>query len=115
MSGINIDVAKGSELTFRDAFESIAYKKLTDLCFDQIKTQKKEKEIELEGGLYTVAEMRKTIEDGIGSMQRWSFSATEGTVHFDAYELGSYAEGSYECTFKTEVLHPLYKAGSVLP
>ncbi len=114
-SGINIDVAKGKDLTFADAFDEAAHKKLGDLCFAQVKAQKKEKDTDLEGGLYTVEELRKTIDDGLSAMEGWSFTATEGSVVFNPYELGSYAEGAYQCTFPTDVLRPLYKQGSILP
>jgi uncharacterized protein YecT (DUF1311 family) len=114
-SNINIDVAKGKDLTFADVFEEPARPKLGELCFAQIKAQKKAKDIDLEGGLYTVAELRKTIDDGLAQLQRWSFSATQGSVSFDPYELGAYVEGSYQCSFAAAVLHPLYKPNSILP
>ena len=114
-SGINIDVAKGKNVTFADAFDETAHKKLNELCFAQIKAQKKEKDMPLEGGLYTVEQLRQTIDDGLAQFERWAFTATQGTVTFDPYELGAYVEGSYNCTFATDVLHPMYKAGSVLP
>jgi uncharacterized protein YecT (DUF1311 family) len=114
-SGINIDIAKGKDAAFADVFDEAAHKKLGDLCFEQIKAQKKEKDMDLNNGLYTVEQLRKTVEDAVGALGRWSFTASQGTVTFDPYELGAYVEGSYECTFATDVLHPLYKAGSILP
>jgi uncharacterized protein YecT (DUF1311 family) len=114
-SSINIDIAKGKDLTFADDFDETAHKKLGDLCFAQIKAQKQENETDLNEGLLTIEELRKTIDDGVSSMKRWSFSETQGVVTFDPYALGSYIEGSYNCTFSTEVLQPLYKAGNILP
>jgi len=114
-SGINIDIAKGKLLTFADVFEPSAHQKLEDSCLSQIKTQRKEKSIDDEIDPKTLQEMRGTIHDTIGRMDGWFFSSKEGTVTFDPYAVGSYAEGSYTCTFPLDVLRPLYKAGSVLP
>ncbi len=114
-SGINIDVAKGKLLAFADVFEPSAHQKLEDSCLSQIKTQRKEKSIDEELDPKTLKEMHGTISDTIGRMDGWFFSGKDGTVTFDPYAVGSYAEGSYTCVFPLEVLKPLYKAGSVLP
>lgn len=116
VNNINIDVVKGKDLSFADVFTPEAKAKLSDLCFSQIKAQKKEKDQDMASdGLFSTTEMRKTIEDGAGKFDGWSFTDKQATISFDPYELGAYVEGSYECTFSNDVLHPLYKADSVLP
>ncbi len=114
-NGINIDVANGKLLAFADMFEPSAQKKLEESCLSQIKVQRKEKSIDEEIDAKTLKEMRGTISDTIGRMDGWFFSAKEGTVTFDPYAVGSYAEGSYTCVFPLEILRPFYKAGGVLP
>jgi len=111
-NNINIDVAKGKVLTFADLFDAGAQKKFANLCFEQIKAQKAEKstpDFKLE--IDDEKEARKTISDDVGNLERWTLGATEATVTFDAYELGSYAEGGYSCSFKSDVVQPLLKAG----
>lgn len=114
-NGINIDVAKGTDLTFADAFEATAFPKLEDLCLTQIKAQKAEKMPDYDNSPAGIKELRSTIGDDLSKFDRWSFTAAQATVTFDPYELGAYVEGSYECTFPVEVLHPFYKTGSILP
>ncbi len=114
-NGINIDVAKGKDLSFGDVFEPAAFPKLEELCLTQIKAQKAEKMPDYDQSPAAMKELRSTIGDDLSKFDRWSFTAAQGTVTFDPYELGAYVEGSYECTFPVEVLHPFYKLGSVLP
>jgi uncharacterized protein YecT (DUF1311 family) len=114
-SGINIDVANGKLLTFTDVFEPSAHQKLEDSCLSQIRVQRREKSMDDEIDPKTLKEMRGTIHDTIGRLDSWFFSSKDGTVTFDPYAVGSYAEGSYTCVFPSGVLKPLYNAGSVLP
>ncbi len=114
-SGINIDVAKGKLVEFDDVFQPPAAGKLSAQCFAQIKAQKTEKGMKLEGGLYTPEQLRSTIGEGVAKLDRWSFSETQAVVHFDAYELGAYVEGSYECSFPVEALRAFYRTDSILP
>jgi len=115
-NNINIDLAKGKVLSFADLFEAGTQKKLSDLCFEQIKAQKIEKsspdfKLEIDDEKQT----RKTIFDDVGNIERWTLGSTEATVTFDAYEVGSYAEGPYSCTFKNDSIQPLLKAGAPWP
>jgi len=113
---INIDVVKGTVLTFGDLFEASAQKKLAELCLSQIKAQKVEKSsLDFKLQIDDEKQVRKTILDDVGNIERWTLGGTEATVTFDAYEVGSYAEGSYTCSFKNDSLQPMLKAGVPWP
>jgi len=112
-TGINIDVVKGKPLEFSDAFLPAAGERLEDLCFTQIKARKTEDGSELDAD--DIKQLHDTIRNNVAKFDSWSFSAAEATITFDPYVIGSYAEGSYTCSFPIDILRPLYKAESVLP
>ena len=55
------------------------------------------------------------IAEHIATLPRWSFTASEASVSFDAYAIGSYAEGSYDCRFAMTDLKSLALPGAPLP
>ncbi len=104
-----IDLSSGKELSFADLFEPSARQKFDDECLAQIKRQKLERMPDDPFGVVSAAEQKKTIEDSVGDLSRWSFSADKAEVTFDPYALGAYAEGSYACDFSAALLRPFLK------
>ena len=115
-SGITIDLGSGVALKSSDLFDGAALAALKDDCVKQILVQKKDK---LEGEdfdpnndpLYS----EKTVVEYLQSLANWNFWRDKATVTFDAYAIGSYAEGPYECEFAMGNLRKLAKSGAPLP
>lgn len=115
-SGITIDLARGAALKTGDLFDNKAISALKADCVKQILAQKKEK---LEGEefdpnndpLYS----EKTVVEYLQSLANWNFWQDKATVTFDAYAIGSYAEGPYDCDFAMDNLRKLAKSGASLP
>jgi uncharacterized protein YecT (DUF1311 family) len=108
-SNFAIDLESGKALQFSDLFAAGAQPKLVAACLDDIKRQKQQKMPNDPYGVVSAAEQKKTIEQSVGDMTRWSFYATKGEITFDAYSLGAYFEGSYACDFPAEMMRPLLK------
>ena len=108
-SNFAIDLESGKALQFSDLFAADAQPKLVAACLSDIKRQKQEKMPDDPYGVVSAAEQKKTIEQGVADLTRWSFYATKGEITFDAYSLGAYVEGSYTCDFPAEMMRPLLK------
>jgi uncharacterized protein YecT (DUF1311 family) len=114
-TNINIDVAKGSILSFGDVFAKNGESKILAECTRQILAQKTER---LEGekiGGEELEKLRSDVEEGLKRFDKWSFAPGKANVAYDTYSVGSHAEGPYECEFRTQFLQPLVKAGFALP
>jgi uncharacterized protein len=113
---INIDLASGKPLAFARLFPPDAAKGLASQCRTQIISQKKDK---ADGEAYDPASddflKDEVIGKSIHDLTRWSLKASEAVVTFDAYEIGSYAEGDYDCTFAMKDLKALALPGANLP
>ncbi|WP_162914179.1 lysozyme inhibitor LprI family protein [Taklimakanibacter lacteus] len=115
-SSINIDLGKGVALKASDLFDTKGQAALKADCVTQIFAQKKDRNDDLDfkpedDPNYSEA----TIVDHLKSLDSWSFWADKAVVTFDAYSIGSYAEGPYECEFAMTKLKSLAKPGAVLP
>jgi len=115
-SGITIDLARGAALKTADLFDNKAIGALKADCVKQITAQKKEK---FEGVDFDPANdpiySEKTVVDYLRSLANWNFWKDKATVTFDAYAIGSYAEGPYNCDFAMDNLRKLAKPGAPLP
>lgn len=115
-SGITIDLLRGVELKTSDLFDNKAIQSLKAGCVKQILKQKKEK---LEGEDFDPANdplySEQAVVDQLKSLGGWNFWQDKATVTFNAYQIGSYAEGSYSCEFAMDHLHKLAKPGALLP
>ena len=113
---INIDLASAKALTFAKLFPATVVKALVTQCREQIVAQKRGK---LDDAPYDPSTddflKDEVIAQSIGDLKRWSLKATEAVVTFDPYEIGSYAEGSYDCTFAMKDLAPLALPNANLP
>ena len=108
-SNFAIDLTTGKELRFSDLFEAAAQSKFVAACLDDIKRQKQEKMPDDPFGVVSAAEQKKTIEESVGDLTRWSLYATKAEISFDPYALGAYVEGSYACDFSALMVRPLLK------
>lgn len=114
-SNININVAKAKILSFDDLFVPNAEPKIMGECMKQILAQKAERleQEKIEGK--DLADLRNSVADGLRTPERWSIKPGTLEIGWDAYALGAYVEGPYSCTFSTDFLRPLIKAGFSLP
>jgi hypothetical protein len=48
-------------------------------------------------------------------LKTWSFGAEAATIDYDAYAVGAYAEGAFNCMVPYATLHPIAKAEFPLP
>ena len=115
-SGLTIDLVRGAEMKAGDLFDAKAIQLLKADCVKQILAQKKEK---LEGENFDPANdplyNEQTVVEHLKSLDRWSFWQDRATVVFNAYAIGSYAEGPYGCDFAMNQLRKLAKPGALLP
>ena len=99
-----------------DIFDAKAQGALKADCLAQILAQKKEK---WEGEEYKPSEdpnfQEATVGEVLAGMAAWTLRSDKATVTFDAYVVGSYAEGPYYCEFPMEKLRGMAKAGAPLP
>jgi uncharacterized protein YecT (DUF1311 family) len=114
-SNVNIDLGRGAFLKSADIFPAPAFGPLKEDCKAQI-FEKKREGIE---GEYNPAEDSTYSDDTVTAymkdLDQWHFFADRAVVTFDAYEIGSYAEGPYECEFPMAKLKALAKPGAPLP
>lgn len=115
-SSINIDLARGANLKAGDLFDKKASAALKADCVKQIAVQKKEKN---DGQDFDPANdpnyQEKTVIERLAALDAWSFWQDKAVVTFNSYEIGSYAEGPYECDFPMDTLRKLAKPGAPLP
>jgi hypothetical protein len=113
-TNINMDVGRGETLKSEDIFPEAAFGPLKDACKAQILAKKSDGN---DG--YNPADdptySEETIATYMKSLDQWHFFASKAIVIFDAYEIGSYAEGPYECEFPMAKLKTLAKPGAPLP
>ncbi|MCB1435268.1 MAG: hypothetical protein KDK75_22815, partial [Alphaproteobacteria bacterium] len=112
----NIDMVSGKLLQIGDVFSEAAAAELMTQCKDKIIAEKRQR---LEGEAYDPAQdpslSDEVIAEHVATMSRWSFTAREASVSFDAYAIGSYAEGSYDCTFDMKDVKALALPDAPLP
>ncbi|MGE0240099.1 MAG: lysozyme inhibitor LprI family protein, partial [Parvibaculaceae bacterium] len=115
-AGMTIDLVRGVEMKTADLFDTKAITALKDDCVKQILAQKKEK---LAGEDFDPANdpmyNERTVVEHLRSLDRWNFWTDKATVTFNAYSIGSYAEGPYACDFAMGKLRDLARPGALLP
>ena len=99
-----------------DLFDAKGIAALKARCIEQIFEQKKDKN---DGQDFNPADdpnyQETTIVEHLQSMNSWNFWKDKATVTFDAYAIGSYAEGQYECDFTMDEMKKLARPGAPLP
>lgn len=116
LANTNIDMVAGRQLEFGDVFDAAAARNFMSRCKDQLIAQKRER---LAGEAYDPGTDSFLQDDVIGehvtTLSRWSFREGEAQVSFDAYAIGSYAEGPYHCIFPMSDVKRLARPEAPLP
>lgn len=55
------------------------------------------------------------VADGIRSIEAWQFRGDAVAIHYDAYAIGAYAEGPYDCVLPWAEIRRAAKPGAPLP
>lgn len=113
-TNINLDMATGRELTLRDVLAEPAAAILTLECRRQLLGEKKRR-LQTAGDDDPVTVDDAVVAEQVRNLASWSIGAKEITVGFDPYAVGSYAEGSYSCSFPTAGVKKLAVPGALLP
>ena len=99
---LNINLERDREVTFRDMFRKGSERALIKACQDRIQAERAERnQDDGEGWDY-----RPVVIEKLGNLQNWRFQADAASVYFAPYEVGSYAEGEYECRLPLSFLRP---------
>lgn len=110
---VNFLPAAGRALAFDDFIDEAGRKALIPLCRDSIAAEKRERGVPEE--LIAPSLTDEALGDGIEVLPAWSFDAKGARIRYDAYALGAYAEGAYDCTIGWAALKPHLKPGAPLP
>jgi len=111
--GLILDMASGRAPVFAEVFDTAARDALVAACDAQVIVQKKARD-SLPASADDKAAYAKSLAAGVSDFGNWSLSPAGAWIVFNPYELGSYAEGRYECTLPLPVLRRLAK-GLPLP
>ncbi|WP_144445656.1 RsiV family protein [Inquilinus limosus] len=57
----------------------------------------------------------QAVADGIRSIEAWQFRGDAVAIHYDAYAIGAYAEGPYDCVLPWAEIRRAAKPGAPLP
>ena len=112
-SGLILDMASGRAPVFAEVFDAAARTALVAACDAQIMAQKKARD-SLPANAEDKAAYVKALATGVSDFGNWSLSTAGAWIVFNPYDIGSYAEGRYECTIPLPVLRRLAK-GLPLP
>lgn len=112
----HIDPQSGRDYWIGDFLSGEAANHIRRQCREQIIAQKKALP---DNGNYDPASdsalSDEVIAEHVATLAAWSFRQGEARIRFDAYAVGAYAEGSFECLFPMDVLKPLALPGAPLP
>jgi uncharacterized protein YecT (DUF1311 family) len=111
---ITADLEEGKLLAYRDVFGPSAEAQLVEACTDDLKREKL-KRYESYGDPASNQDLitgldeelkgyAEAIAAGVRDFERWTISADHATVYFPPYDIGSYAEGPYQCAIPNLVL-----------
>lgn len=115
-SAINVDLARGMAMKADNLFDAKGFADLKTDCVAQITVQKKERNDGLDFDPANDPNYQEsTVVDQLKSLDGWNFWQDKAVVTFNAYAIGAYAEGAYECEFPMTKLRSLAKPGAPLP
>ena len=114
---INVDLSAGKALAFADLVDAKAEKAIDARCADEVRKRRKEKMAGEDGGGDDPfdADLAKNVAQSTNDLGAWGFGADKATVDYNPYNVGSYAEGYYDCVLPYAFLRPLVKPGFPLP
>lgn len=113
---VNLDVARGREARLDDLLDAKGAKAVFALCLKQVVEEKKQR-MGADAPLSPteLKQLEKDLADSTAKLETWSFGAREATVNYDAYAVGAYVEGAYDCVIPYAQLKPLAKPDFPLP
>ncbi|WP_395674926.1 lysozyme inhibitor LprI family protein [Inquilinus sp.] len=109
----NYSPALGRALKLDDLVDSKGVAALTDRCRTLLRQEKLERGATpdtVDGDL-----TEQAVADGIRSIDSWQFRRDAVAIHYDAYALGAYAEGPYDCVLPWAEIRRAAKPGAPLP
>ena len=112
---INVDGARGRELTFQDLVDKPAADKVFALCLKQVRDQKSAREGTIDDDAGAAKSLAESVAQATGDLKAWSFGADAAIVSYDPYSVGAYAEGAFSCSVPYAMLRPLARADFPLP
>lgn len=108
VSNSNIGMQTGKLLEIGDFFGEEAAGELAAACKAQLIAAKRKR---LDGEIYDPGTddflKDEVIAEHVATLARWRFLESKASVSFDAYAIGSYAEGPYDCEFPMRELKAL--------
>ena len=110
---INVALDEGRRLGFGDLFPKEASGIFAKLCADQLVAARRVRTSDATMNLEDGADV--VILSHIKDLDNWSFRTDKATVMFDAYLIGSHAEGPYTCELDMARLKAHALAGAPLP
>ncbi|MDR6291744.1 uncharacterized protein YecT (DUF1311 family) [Inquilinus ginsengisoli] len=103
----------GRALKADDLVDDKGVTALTNLCRAQLRQEKIRRGADADAVDGDLTD--KAVGDGIRTIESWQFRRDGAAIHYDAYEIGAYAEGSYDCTIPWPVLRKAAKPDAPLP
>lgn len=111
--GVNYLPRAGRALKLDDFLDAGGKAALIPLCRASIAAEKRARGVPEE--LIDPSLGDEALSDGIGAITAWTFGEDGARIRYDAYALGSYAEGAYDCTVSWADLKGVAKWGAPLP
>lgn len=109
----NYSPALGRALKLADLVDSKGIAALTDRCRTLLRGEKEKRGATpdmVDGDL-----TEQAVAEGIRSIDAWQFRRDAVAIHYDAYALGAYAEGPYDCVLPWAEIRQAAKPGAPLP
>ena len=108
----HFDLQVDAEVDYADIFAEGAETAIVPECRRLLKMQRSERlgeEVQEDDGIWN---LRESVLKAVADLRNWTFSADSAAIYFPPYEVGSYAEGEYECRMPLAFLKPLLKPGN---
>lgn len=109
----NYSPALGRALKVDDLVDGKGISALTDRCRALLRQEKLKRGATpdmVDGDL-----TEQAVADGIRSIEAWQFRSDAVAIHYDAYAIGAYAEGPYDCVLPWAEIRRAAKPGAPLP
>jgi uncharacterized protein YecT (DUF1311 family) len=117
VTNVNLDMETGGMIRTGDLFTGAALQDLTEKCKQQIIAEKISRnrddpqyDIKSDANFH-----EDTVAAGVSQFSRWTILEDKAVVTFDAYAVGSYAEGAYECSLPMAEVKALARTPNPLP
>jgi uncharacterized protein YecT (DUF1311 family) len=114
----NIDMRTGKLLEIGDMITEEGAADLRSGCKEQIKKEKLKRLGESDADYNPDTDdflKDDVIAEHVATAGRWTIRESEVTISFDAYAIGSYAEGQYECRFAMDEIREMAVGRAPLP